>query len=275
MKQNLLNLSLPRMASLVAVLLSSLQSLTAQVSPVGPVWDVVISGDQKGVAQLVFNPDHTIQGTEVFTMKPHGIPPEDPRTLLSGGIRVNGADTNLISTNTYFYGASELVGRWSLDSKGRILGTLLEGDDDIINGISFSGKRKGQRLTLVGRHEKRVIQYTGRLQAPLPDISGDFVSYGYRDGKPTVELYSLTPDNLSAFPNQYVVTGSGPDYLIMGTALLSGQNHLAIANMQRYDQRDLMSAVSGSFNPTKKRGSLTGVDTNHRRVTSKVEVQLE
>jgi hypothetical protein len=268
MKKHSFLIKLPRMAGFAAALfLTATTSLRGQDS-----WDVVLSGSQKGVAQITFNPDFTIDGVEVITTKPRPSINTDPneRPGIPGGQRVTGAVTNGSTTNIFFYGTSPLAGMWSLDNSGLIIGILLEGDESSTNGISFRGRIRGNRLNLVGHHEGRKIHYRGIPLVPLTDISGNFYSFGEKNGAPYMEFFNLAPD---ALQNQYIVTGTGPAYEFMGVALLSGQNNLAITSIQSIGTNGVLSAISGSYNISKGRGSLSGVDEINSRVTAKVRRQ--
>lgn len=258
------------MAGVAVVMIATASALHAQLaSPVGS-WDFVLQGDQKGVAQITFNPDFTLDGTEVITIKPKAKSgSDDPRSGLDGGDRTDD-DSSSGSTNTFFYGSSPISGVWSQDSSGRILGLVIEGGSSLTNGISVRGKVRGQRINLVGHHEGRTIHYRGVPLMAQPDISGNFFATGQKDGEPYIELFSLTPD---VTMNRYLVTGQGPAYDFVGYALLSGQKNLAIASIQSIGTNGVLSAVSGSYNVGKGRGSLTGIDENHDRVSAKVRKQ--
>lgn len=269
MKTVLTQRPLPRMAGIAAALIAAATTLSAQLSPVGS-WDFVLRGGQKGVAQIVFNPDFTIDGTEVITIRPSSRPDSDPRSGIRGGIRVGDSSTNGM-TNVFFYGTSSLSGVWTYDSSGIIVGVLTEGEADLINGVSFRGKRSGQRVNLVGHSGNRTIHYRGVPLTTLADISGNFYATGNKNGQPYVEIFNLAPDGVTA--NRYMVTGQGPAYDFVGFALLSGQKNLAIASLQNIGTNGVLSALSGGYSINKGRGSLTGVDEVHSRVTSKVRRQ--
>lgn len=262
----------PRTAACAALfLVAAASNLRAQTSPEGP-WDLVLSGSQKGVVQITFNADHTLDGTEVITAKAKANSDDDnPRGTLDGGLRVDGSESNTNSaTNVYFYGTSPLAGFWSMDPSGIIIGILHEGDESMTNGISFRGKRRGNRLNLKGHHQGRTLHYRGVPLVTQSDISGNFYTQGRKDGEPYLEFLNLAPD---ATPNQYIVTGQGPAYTFDGVALLSGQKYLAIAAIQSVGTNGVLSAVSGSFNINKGRGSLSGVSELNRRVTAKIYKQ--
>ena len=257
------------MAGIAAALLGAVITVVAQSSPVGP-WDVVLSGDQKGVAQITFNADFTITGTEVITIKPKAAPKTNPRGELSSSDRVpaGGSSTNS-TTNTFFFGTSPLSGMWLYNGSG-VVGILLEGDSSLTNGISFRGKKSGNRLTLMGTHAGRRIHYRGIPLITQSNIMGNFSITGKKDGEPYVEILNLTPDITE---NRYLVTGQGPAYDFTGFALLSGQNQLAIAALQSIGSNGVLSAISGSFKARSGKGSLTGVDENHGRVTGNISKQ--
>jgi hypothetical protein len=257
------------MASIAAAFLGAVASLTAQYSPVA-TWDIVMRGDQKGVAHITFSNNFTLGGTEVVTVKPNAKPDDDARGGVSGGIRTDGPGATNGTTNVFFYGTTDLTGVWGFDASGRIIGIITEGEGDMINGISFRGKRTGSRLNLVGHHEKRKIHYRGIVQTPLPDIQGRFYSLGQRNGKPYVSIFDLRPDPDSR-PNAYVMLPFLPPFdYTNGTVLLSGQNHLAIASLEANGTNVALTALSGTFNITKGRGTLTGIDQDHMRVTTRI-----
>src|SRR5215207_1946377 len=150
MKYVLLQNPLPRMASIAVALFGVAVTLTAQSgSPVGS-WDIIMRGDQKGVAQITFANDFTLSGREVVTVNPNPKPNSDPRSGVTGGTRVNGASSTNGVTNVFFYGSTDLSGVWGFDAAGRIVGIIIEGEGDLINGVSIRGRRVGSRLTLVG-----------------------------------------------------------------------------------------------------------------------------
>jgi len=265
---NMLQQPLPRMASVTAALLAAATSLTAQVSPVGS-WDFVMRGDQKGVAQITFSNNFTLGGTEVVTIKPAAKADTNPRGGFSSGDRGDG-ESSTGSTNVFFYGTTDITGVWGFDVDGRVIGVLIEGEGELVNGVSFRGKITGSKFNLVGKHERRTIHYRGIRQTPLPDIQGRFYSTGQRDGKQYVSIFDLRPDP-DMTPNKYVVIPFLPPFdQTNGTVLLSGQNHLAMATLEPVGTNVVLSATSGDFKINKVRGTLTGIDEIHMRVTSKV-----
>ncbi|HKX61962.1 MAG TPA: hypothetical protein VJS65_08955 [Verrucomicrobiae bacterium] len=265
MKNKLPKRLLPRMAGIATALLSTAITILAQSSPVGP-WDVVLSGDQKGVAQITFNADFTISGTEVITARPAPAPDDNPRSGLPG--RDQDEPTGS-SSNTVFFGWSDLTGLWTYNGSG-LVAIITEGGDSLTNGISLRGKRSGNRLSLVGHHAGRKIHYRGVPLTAQSNIMGNFFISGKKDGEPYVEVFNLTPD---VTQNRYLVTGQGPDYDFFGFALLSGQNQLAISSLQGLGSNGVLSAVSGPFNIRSGRGSMTGIDETHGRVTGTVKRQ--
>ena len=252
------------MAGIAAALLGVVTTVLAQSSPVGD-WDCVLSGDQKGVAQITFNADFTISGTEVITTRPDPAADDDGRGGLGTSTRGDGVVTES-TTNTFFFGSSPLAGIWTYNGSG-VVGIIIEGDVGLTNGISFRGRRVGDRLNLVGHHEGRTIHYRGVPLTAASNIMGNFFVSGKKDGEPFVELFNLTPD---VTQNRYLVTGQGPAYDFFGFALLSSQNQLAITSLQSIGSNGVLSAVSGPFNVRSGRGTLSGVDELHGRVTGKV-----
>lgn len=252
--------------ALVALVTSPAQ---AQTSPVG-TWDFILSGSQKGVAFISFSNDFTLRGTEVVTVKPADAPDSNPRQPRPGGIRVDGSSSTNSSTNVYFFGTTDIRGVWAYDVSGGIVGVFQEGEDDLVNQVSFRGKRSGSKLNLVGHHEDRKIHYRGIPQPVLPDLQGRYYGTGKRDGTPFVQIFDLRPDPDSV-PNRYVVVPfAPPNEITNGVALVSGQNQMAITTLNLEGTNFVLSALSGAFKVNKGRGSLSGVDESHERVTEKL-----
>lgn len=264
MKKGLFIKTLARMAGVTTAVFAAATSLLGQSSPVG-TWDVVLRGEQKGVAHLTFNSDFTIDGTEVIAVKP--APKPDSSNPRGGS---SGTSTNSSSGSTNFFGTVPISGMWTYDNSGRLVGFFSENGTETTNGISFRGKVGSQRINLVGHHSGRTLHYRGIPLVAQADISGNYYANGQKDGEPYVEIFNLTPD---IEQNRYLVTGTGPDYDFAGVALLSGQKNLAITSIQSIGTNGVGSAVSGPFSISKGRGNLTGVDQLHDRVTSAVRKQ--
>ena len=289
---------LPLGLVLGAALLCGLASgARAQNDPSGD-WDCVISGHQQGVAFLTFNKDTTITGFEVITSY---TPPEssDGRGLSFNDDRnrVSGGST----TNHYLLGLFPITGNWGFDSKGRTIGFITEGDDDLIKqGGSFIATVKpGRRLTmkvldspdpLVPSFQPRQHVYKGIPLDVTDDVSGDFYANGTQNSRTNgfeqkfVEFFNLSSSDFTDFPeisgpasvNAYVLAGSGPGYTNFGLALFSGQNKMAIVNRQfeTFGSNSILRSVSGSFNVRSGingAGKLLGTDDNVSRINYKVK----
>ena len=110
------------------LLLSAVASGQAQSnSPVGTVWDCVISGKRNGIAYLTFSTDGggTLSGYEILVPTR----PISARTVLvtdslgSNGLGVRPAPA---SGTTNIYGFFPVNGSWGFDSKGRLIGFFVE-----------------------------------------------------------------------------------------------------------------------------------------------------
>lgn len=134
MKTKFLNLTpsvglLPPALTLGAVLLlGALGAIHAAQpgSPVGTVWDCLISGNRSGIAYLSFSNNGTLGGYEILVPQPI----VSPHTVLvttalpSNGLGVRPPVTNSITTN--IFGSFPVNGLWGFDSQGRIIGFYLE-----------------------------------------------------------------------------------------------------------------------------------------------------
>lgn len=268
-KKRLLSIAAPFVALLVVGAHTPVAAAPFD-SPVGD-WDFYFDGSQKGVAQLTFDSDFTVNGlfinmpgkkAKVFVSDALGgrggrLDSEDPRG--AGG-----------RTNSYYlhYGAADIIGTWGYDLKGKIIGSAVLISTNATNGFSFGGPvTEGRRITLsttrfdtgaksVFRGVPRVVQ---------PDLSGRYFASGKSTfmfgsvGQTHTEMLDLTP---TAFPNYYSVVQYGPGYVGGGFAILSSNNRLGIYT-EHYTpgttNLDIVS-ISGTFNSANLRGNLSGYD---------------
>jgi hypothetical protein len=240
-----------------ALLAGFLSSAQAQNTPVGP-WDVVLSGPQRGLMQITFVADFTLNGFEIITQKPrsaHASDDADVRTP-DGSDSRGGADSGS-SLITTIYGGASLDGTWTYDNRGRVIGVINEVGETGTNAISFTATvRPGSRINMVGHRDGRRISYRGVPVAALADFSGNYYSNGTRAGKPFTELYTLTP---GTDPNTYDIVGTGPNYGLAGTLLVSGQKRVAIYTATTETTNGLIRSVTGSFNLSTGSGNVLGL----------------
>jgi hypothetical protein len=264
MKYLQLNTQIVRASSWVLALVAGAVTLHSQQSPIGP-WDFVLRGKQKGVAQITFNADFTITGSEIITIRlSRSTDNDNPR----GNPDFADPEDDSISN---FFGAAPLTGTWTFaDNSGSLVGILIESGGAVTNGISFRGRIRSNRLNLIGYNEGRIIHYRGVPMSPVIDISGNYFITGQKNGQPFVEMFNLTPDVTS---NSYLLTGEGPAYATIGRGLVSSQRQLAIFAIQSIGTNGVLSAVSGAFNPARGKGSLTGRDEINEQVSVRVRKQ--
>jgi len=252
---------------------------SAQPSPTTNPWDLVISGSQRGVAQLTFLNDFTVSGSQIITMPPtHRDTPDDLDPRLPGGDPGRVPPTTTENPKTIWYGLASLQGSWTWDSKGNIVGVLTEFGGPVTNGISFKGSvRPGVRITLnVNRDDGRKFTYKGIPLVPQPSIAGNYYATGGREKVPFNEIMTLTP---GTDPNTYDVVGTGPAYTFMGSAYLSGSKHLALYTLSDETTNLVLRSVSGpfKFSATTGSGELKGVseDPENQDLATTLNVKMK
>jgi hypothetical protein len=243
--------------AVVAGLGSSALRVQAQTSPNG-TWDFVLSGNQRGVAQIIFDQNtFTLAGTEILTTKQKSNSSDDVGDDSRG-------DTDPISNvvrGDNIYGRVGLSGIWTYDIHGRVIGVIVEngGTNGVTNGISFRAvvKRRATstNMTMTAIREGRSITYRGAPLRVLPNISGNYYGLGKKAGLPFTELFALAPTGV----NRYGVDGAGPNYTYTGEILLSAKNQIAFFGQIGDPTNALLRAIVGSYHPTKGKGTLNGV----------------
>jgi len=163
------------------------------------------------------------------------------------------------------YGLLGLSGDWTYDSRGRVIGVLIEngGTNGFTNGISFQAvvKRRttststNMTMTMTAVRDGRTITYSGAPLQILPDISGNYYGTGKKSGLPFTELFTLAPFG----PNTYQVSGVGPNYDLTGYVMLSAKKKLAYVSFIGDATNSLLRSVFGTYNPSKGTASLKGV----------------
>ena len=243
-------------------------------SPVG-VWDFSISGSEKGVARIRFLNDFTLAGYEILMpgkpltdssrdTNPRGGPTSgsDPRT---------GQPEGGSGTNTFLYGGAGVDGFWGFDEKGKVVGAVTSTSEISTNGMSFVGTvAQGARMTLRAYDDSGRMMWRGVPASALPDISGDCTVTGKKGPSLLTGILSLSPTGI---PNYYDVVIHGPGYDGTGKALLTSNNKLGIV-YQIGTNYSSISALSGTFNPTRLKGTVTGTDGTNNISLKIVQPQL-
>jgi hypothetical protein len=259
----------------VALILYSGTPLAVGHNPPEGSWDFVLSGNQQGVAQITFLPDHTLTGTEIITVRPssnstNGVS-DDPRGGFGGESRKPADGGGSSSAVTNFYGMASLAGTWTFDSAFRVIGVIIESGGSMTNGISFRANvRPNMRMTMIGTRNGRRITYTGVPLITLPDFSGEYYGQGKVAGQPFTELLTLVPagglSNPALLPagfiNGYDITGIGPAYSTIGAVIISARNRMALVTLSDENTNGVLRSVTGSFRLTKEIGSLKGIMEN-------------
>ena len=249
---------------------------SASDSPVGD-WDFVLGGKQRGVALMSFNPDSTISGTVIIRpVKPvlPATPVIDPRNPTGSSGRDGTkapVSTNSSGTASNFVGSTTVLGMWTFDLKGNVVGFLANRYQDlsqsstngpvyVTNSVSFRGTaRSGLRFNFNAYSSAGTVSYKGVPMVDLPDIDGDFVAQTRRSGTTSYDFFTLT-QNLGGGLNTYDISNGNAGAFIFGCgAILSRQKQLAIVTLSGEEEPTLSSYV-GPFNSTTRRGSLIGAD---------------
>ena len=229
-------------------------------SPVGD-WDFYFSGSEKGVAQVTFLGDFTLTGFEILMPgKPRSNSSADtnPRGGPSTGVDPRTGQPNDVSgTNTLSWGGVLIDGFWGFDEKGKVVGAVTFTSSSSTNGLSFEGTVvAGTRMTLQASDDTGKMIYRGVPRAALPDISGDYTATGKKGRAKLTSVISLAP---SSSPNIYDVVIHGPGYDGTGIGLLTSNNKLGIYYEIGTTNASIV-ALSGSFNTSRLKGSVTGTD---------------
>ncbi len=256
---------------MVALLLGSVaHQAQAQSSPVGD-WDFYFTGAQKGVAQITFDPDFTVNGIQIH------MPGKTPKTLDSSNPRGGNFDPENPRGGggaaeqdeiVYNYGGALISGNWGYDLKGKLVGAMTLTTTSATNGISFRGTAAtGRRMTLRVLRDGAGSVFHGVPRVALPDISGDYYLSGEKSKGFFSEILAIAP---SGAPNDYDMTRIGPGYAGDGFVLLTSNNRLGFygEHFTPGTSNLVITSMSGKFSTSKAKGKLTGYDgTNYFKVT--------
>jgi hypothetical protein len=275
------------LASLSAVALALANfNAQAQVSPtIVPAWDFTISGNARGVAQISFNIDGSIEGqVQMQTRKNFNNTDSNPRGSVSDDRNGDSDDTPAPTTVTNFLGSASINGQWGFDPSGKIIGFLNQESDVIsstttnritnavTHSISFRGSvRNGSlpRFTFKGSSPLGSQIYQGIPLQPLPDISGAYIATGRRGSNRVVEFFTLSPFGI----NSYLVDGSSSGLTYSGEALLSGRKQLSMITLSNGTNDLVITGVFGSFKTNTLTGALSG-QGNEDKVSLKLFPQF-
>ncbi len=230
-------------------LLPTAHAALAQTSPVGS-WDIVLGGRyQRGLAQINFQPDGTINGVAVFTIQGNHL-----------------SHTNGSYVYRHILGSALAQGEWAQNGPNRITGYLnLIGTGATTgetNGFSLSGVAQPTRLNLLahgpaGKVSLRGLPLIGTNFSNLPGTNYVGRAQLRRVPFPLIEIF--TPTEVA--PNHYAIAGGGPGYEFQGTLLVSRQRQAAL-----YQERTAvvtgsdLAAFAGPFNFLRRTGTLKGCD---------------
>lgn len=251
------------LAPVVALMIggSAAQTVAAPLdSPVGD-WDFSFSGSEKGVAQITFMSDFTLTGFEILM-------PGKPRSDSSADTNPRGGSSTSVDprtgqpadgsgTNTFSWGGVLIDGFWGFDEKGKVVGAVTFTSSSRTNGLSFVGTVvAGIRMTLRASDDSGRMIYRGVPRAALPDISGDYTATGKKGRSLLTGMLSLAP---TGSPNIYDVVIHGPGFEGEGIGLLTSNNKLGVY-YEIGTNNPTIVALSGAFNPTRLKGTVSGTD---------------
>ena len=270
--------------AVIGICLTNHVQAQSDPSVLGPVWDLTLSDQARGVAQIVFNANGTLVGqVQIQTLKRTGGSTDlDDRGLTDdrGG---SGSSTNSTSsTVTNMIGSPVIDGQWGFDpSTQRIVGFLNEGlfivtattTNATTNSVSFRGVVRGgsrPRMTLHGTSPLGRQVFQGVPLQALPDISGPYAAIGRRGNTPVVEFFTLSAAGL----NNYDIAGGSPGYTYSGNAILSARRQLSMFTEADGTNGINLTMIVGSFNTNRLNtarslGSLKGRDS-HGSVSLKI-----
>lgn len=259
LQKRLLSIAGPAVALVIAGATVQIRA-AAFDSPIGD-WDFSFTGSKKGVAQITFLGDNTLTGFEILTpgrpLSGGTVPETNPRGGTITDTDPRTGRPNDSGTNLFAWGGVVFDGHWGFDEKGKIVGTVTVTSSDSTNGMSFIGKvTAGTRMALRASDETGGTIYRGVPRAALADISGDYTASGKLGRTRHTAFFTLSA---SGAPNIYDVVAHGPGYDGTGVALLTANNKLGIY-YEIGETNPAIVALSGSFNATGLKGTVSGTD---------------
>ncbi len=243
-------------------------------SPEGD-WDFSFTGSTKGVAQVTFLDDFTISGFEILMPKKAmligpGVN-DNPRGGPATGVDPRSGQPE-DGQHYYAWGGRLIDGFWGFDEKGKVVGAVTFTSSSSTNGMSFVGTVvEGTRMTLRASDATGSMIYRGVPRAILPDISGDYTAVGTKGRSKLTGVFSFTP---SGSPNLYEVVIHGPGYTTTGIGLLTSNKQLGIYYEINTSSPPIVIALSGAFNSSRLKGTVTGTDGTNNISLKIVQPQL-
>jgi hypothetical protein len=217
-------------------------------APVGS-WDLVFNGRQRGVAQVTFHANGTLDGLAVFTVSGNKL-----------------SHTNAAFVYQHIFGAADVQGGWVSNGPARISGYLnlvaVNDEETITNGFSFRGTARSTRLNLQAHGPAGRINLRGLPLLETNVVELDAVGHigearVRRVPFPFIEIFTPT----AAQPNYFTVLGNGPGYSFDGILLVSRQRFAALYQNRSADVvGPNVAAYAGPYNPARRRGVLKGTD---------------
>ena len=190
------------------------------------------------------------------------------------GIYTEGNDNVSCTTNTVF---TEVFTSYTTNINGTNI-TVFESHFEtnfvttcvtnaITNGVSFTAIVKlGVRMTLKTTSDNGKTVLRGVPAVGVSDISDSYYAIGRKSGQSFIELLTITPS--ANYFNAFDIIGTGPGYDVLGIALLSSKNQIAIVKIHDVSTTmpNDLTALIGPINVTKGAAKLRGEDVNRTRV---------
>jgi hypothetical protein len=246
------------------------QTALAQNSPVG-IWELTMLKGRSGTAIVEFNSDFTLEGFEITSARQKKKSSSDERGRESRDGSSSDDGPSGTNTVTKSYGGAVVGGWWTYDQRGNIIGfyesiSVFIGDENpTTNAVSFRGiVRPGQRINLMASTEEGRVVFRGVPSDPN-DLSGDYILSIRSGGSETIEFVNLTPGIL---PNEFDVTGCGPGYFLVGTALITGRGSMSLQTISLDGEHFV--AASGRYRSSRNRGVLRGTDIDNNFITIRI-----
>lgn len=289
------------LASLVACGLTlAVQQTSAAVpaSPVGPIWDCIISGGgQQGLAFLTFADDGTFNGFEVLSARRVSSTSSNPRgPFTDTGRTFESGNTNRVGT-TNLFGFAAISGPWSYDERGRLLGSFTvtvdrgeSAEESAIHALSFTGTVVPERrLTLVGSTPHGRVTYSAVPYRETPDYGGSWYGTKIRNKQALLEYFGLTSlmnnnpfgdvyPEISNFPGIYYTEDTqGAGYSSRGFVMISPRKKIGFALLSTPldSTNSVLSATYGSYSVRGGvlKASTTGLEEPSTPITFKAVLQ--
>jgi len=209
-------------------------------SPVG-TWEVTIGGGNHGIAFLTFNDDSTMSG--------YGMTRES-------------------------WGLFTVQGIWTLDAKGKLLGTYTENlYGQLMNGSLIGKARTGRSMNVKIVATNGKFALSGVPVRMTPDISGNWIAYVTQRKIKVPEFITLTPS--SGFPGVFDVlgTGSGPSgsFAVVGNVIVTSKRKAVVFSVSDFTNGgNGLASLTGGFSVSGQTGSLTGETDSGERLRARI-----